>query len=153
MRTVYVESIFECPAKEVWSSALKPTTLTHIAQPLVRIVFSCSALPFEWAAGESYYCRSYLFGFLPAGKRKIFIERVDSAIFELQTRESDRLFRRWDHFIAVRELEDGRCLYIDRIEIDAGFLTGWAWHWTNWFFRHRQVRLRKVFKRIDLNSF
>jgi hypothetical protein len=78
----------------------------------------------------------------------MFFERVDRVRREIQTREKDILCRQWDHLIQVRESEDGRTLYSDSIEIDAGMLTLPVWLFANWFYRHRQNRWKMIAQQL-----
>jgi hypothetical protein len=133
---VRVETVLDCPADKAWLLVL----------PFARIVPDELPFPGEWSDKGTYFCRSYLFGFIPVGKRKIFFERVDSAKREIQSRESDSLIRRWDHLICIKQINKEQCLYSDEIEINAGPMTIWIWAWANWFYRHRQSRWKKLIR-------
>ncbi len=143
---VRVETVLDCPADKAWLLVLKSATLVHVARPLARIVPDELPFPGEWSDKGTYFCRSYLFGFIPFGTRKIFLERVDSTKREIQSRESDSLIGRWDHLISIKQIDKGHCLYSDEIEIGAGPMTIWIWAWANWFYRHRQSRWKRLIR-------
>lgn len=150
MARVYVESILPCDTDLAWAEVQRSELLLEVARPLVVIrPLRGEVLPERWAEGETRRCRLYLFGLLPLGTRTLFFERVDSERREIQTREHDRLVRRWDHLIRVQPLEGGRCRYADEIEIEAGLLTPLVGLFARWFYRHRQRRWQAVAKRLQ----
>jgi hypothetical protein len=77
--------------------------------------------PERWPEGATLHFRGYLFGIIPIGTHTIFIERIDPAARELQSREGGKLVRRWDHLVRVRPTGDGRTLYSDEILIEAAY--------------------------------
>jgi hypothetical protein len=146
---VTVASILPCHPDHAWDEVQKSALLEEIAGPLVMFrPVGAIRLPDRWQAGTHVYCRSYLFGFLPLGTRNLFFERIDAEEREIRTRESDPLVRRWDHTIRLRPTADGRTLYSDAIEIQAGIFTLPVWLFAQWFYRHRQRRWIVVAKRI-----
>lgn len=146
---VYVESVLDCPPEKVWAEVQRSGLLIEVARPLATFVAADDeGLPERWEHESTVHCRSYLFGFIPMGKRTLWFERVDQQAREIQTREHDPLIRRWDHLIRVRPADDGRTLYSDEIEIEAGWRTVFVWLFANWFYRHRQRRWKKVARRL-----
>jgi hypothetical protein len=146
---VFVESVLTCPVEKVWDEVQRSSLLLEVAHPLVRIVPADGPqFPEHWREGLTVRCKSYLFGILPLGTRTLFLERVDSAAREIQSRESDPLIRRWDHLIRVRSIGDGRTHYSDEIIIEAGWATFFVWLFAQWFYRHRQRRWRQVAHRL-----
>jgi hypothetical protein len=68
---------------------------------------------------------------------------LDSDHHRIATQERSALVRRWDHVIEVREV-DGRTVYSDTIEIEAGLLTLPVRIFAEFFYRHRQRRWRRL---------
>ena len=121
--------------------------------PLAKVVpVDAPEFPERWTEGATVRCRSYLFDVLPIGTRGIFLERIDPVARQIQSREFDLLVRRWDHLIQLRPTGDGRTLYSDKIELEAGFLTVLVWLFAQWFYRHRQRRWRRVANRLSAAS-
>jgi hypothetical protein len=146
---VYVESVLPCAAEKVWDEVQRPSLLLEVIRPLVKLVpVDAPQFPERWVEGTTVRCKSYLFGIIPLGTRTIFLERIDSAVGEIQSRESDALIRRWDHLVRVRGTGDGRAQYSDEIALEAGLLTGFVWLFAQWFYRHRQRRWRRVANRL-----
>jgi len=142
---VYVESIFDCPAHDVWEEVQKPALLVEIARPFAQIrPFDPPAFPPHWELGKTLRCSCRCFGIIPIGVRSVCFNRIDPSQREMETHESDPLIRRWDHLIRVESLLDGRTRYSDRIDIDAGLLTPIVWLSAIVFYRHRQRRWRKL---------
>jgi hypothetical protein len=144
-----VESVLDCPPEKVWAEVQTPSLLREIIRPLMRIVPVDSArFPERWEQGATVRCQFCLFGMIPLGVHTLFLQRVDQTAREIQSRESDPLISRWDHLVRVRPTEDGRCLYSDEIEIEAGLLTMPVWAFANWFYRHLQRNWRRVANRL-----
>jgi hypothetical protein len=141
---VRVETELNCQAERAWGLVQQSGTLIHVCQPLARIESVGEPFPQKWTEKGVYHCESFLFGFIPVGKRRILLERVDSGKNEIQSRESDTLIERWDHLISINALGVDRCRYVDEIEIQAGAFTFLVWLWANWFYRHRQSRWRRL---------
>jgi hypothetical protein len=147
---VHVESVLLCPPEKAWDELQRPALLREVIRPLFRFVpVDPTQLPERWPEGAILHFRGYLFGIIPIGTHKIFIERIDPAARELQSREVGRLVRRWDHLICVRPTGDGRTLYSDEIIIESGWPTLFVWLFAQWFYRHRQRRWRRIARRLS----
>ena len=146
---VHVESELPCPAEKVWDEVQRSSLLLEVIRPLVKLVpVDAPHFPERWVEGATVRCRSYLFGVLPLGTRTIFLERIDWAAREIQSRERDPLIRRWDHRVRVWPAGEGRARYSDEIAVEAGWLTSLAWLFAQGFYRHRHRRWRHVASRL-----
>lgn len=141
---VLVKSKLNSSAAIVWDLTERSSTLVKIAWPMVRFVPANDPFPEKWIEGAAIYLRSYIFGLIPVGTRRIFFEKIDKSSMQLQSRESDPLTKQWDHLISVVPINETSCIYSDEVEIDAGVLTPLVWLWANWFYRHRQSRWNKL---------
>jgi hypothetical protein len=147
---VVVQSVLPCRAELAWDEVLKSRLLVEVAAPLVAIrPLPGESLPDRWPAGSTVRVNSYLFGFIPLGTRIVQYERIDPVAREIQTREADLLVRRWDHLIGIRPAANGRCLYRDQINVEAGWLTAGVWLFAQCFYRHRQRRWKAVARRLE----
>jgi hypothetical protein len=128
----------------------RPALHREIIRPLFRFVpTDPPQFPERWLEGATIHFKGYLFGIIPLGMHTIFLERIDPAAREIQSRESEPLVRRWDHLIRVRASGDGQTLYSDEILIDAGWLTIFVWLFAQWFYHHRQRRWRRIASRLS----
>jgi hypothetical protein len=147
---VYVASVFDCPPEKVWEEVGKSSLLLEVIRPLVRLApVDPPVFPERWVEGAVVRCKVFLLRVLPLGVRTLVFERIDPAAREIQTRESEPLFRRWDHLIRIRSTPDGRTHYSDELEIDAGLLTAVACIFVHGFYRYRQWRWRRVVRRLN----
>lgn len=146
---VYVESVLQCPAEKVWDELQRPALLLEVIRPLFRFVPADGPqFPERWREGATVRCKGYLFGVIPLGTHTIFLERIDAAAREIQTRESEPLVRRWDHLVRVRPTSDGQTLYSDEIIMEAGWATPLVWLFAHCFYHHRQRRWRRIARRL-----
>jgi hypothetical protein len=145
---VDVSTELNCSAVKAWNEVQKSALLLQVIWPLARIAsVDGRSFPERWTEGLTVQCRSYLFGFIPAGVRNLHFQRIDQVNFEILTLENDPLVKSWTHAISIKPLGQDRSIYRDVIDIDAGRLTVLVWAWADWFYRHRQRPLactRKV---------
>lgn len=147
---VYVQSQFDCPPEAVWAKVQSSDLLLEVIRPLLRFAPLGSAkFPSFWRQGQTVYGRAYAFGLLPLGVHAVHFERIDARERQMQTREIDPLIRRWDHLISVAETPDGKTVYSDEIDVDAGIFTFFVWVYAQLFYRHRQRRWRRVVQRLS----
>lgn len=146
---VHVETVLPCPVEAAWAQVCRSDLLAEVAWPLVTFdAVDGPSLPSTWPPGETVRLKSKLFGLVPLGTRSLFFERIDSRQQELQTRENDRIVRRWDHLIALREDGAGGTRYSDTVILDAGWWTILVWLFAQCFYRYRQRRWLRVARRI-----
>src|SRR5262245_56424301 len=113
---VYVESVLPCPPEKAWQEVQRPALQRRVSRPLSRFgPADPPRLPERRPEGATLRFKIYLFGIIPLGTHTIFLERIDPAAREIQSRESERLVRRWDHLVRVRPTGDGRTRYSDEI--------------------------------------
>lgn len=146
---VRVSTQLECTVEAAWAEVLKPKLLLQVAAPMAIISPSrTEQFPELWQQGQTYYCKSDLHGFIPAGERSLFFERIDPVRHEIQSREQDPLAKKWDHLIRIERSPQGATVYTDEIDLDAGILTPVIWAWATLFYRHRQRKWRVLAKTL-----
>jgi ligand-binding SRPBCC domain-containing protein len=146
---VYVETLLDCPPEKVWDTLRTSALLVEVIDPLLRFdPLPGESFPVRWEQGTTVRGRAYAFGLVPLGVHAIHYERIDDVAREIQTRESSRFVRRWDHTLRVRAAPDGRTLYSDEVEIEAGAWTLIVWAFAQFFYRHRQGRWRRIARRL-----
>ncbi len=146
---VFVQSELPCSPARAWDEVQTSDVLREIAWPLIQLrAGGPDGIPDRWEEGSTVMLRPYLFGLIPVGVRALTWERIDERTGEMQTREDDPLIHRWDHLIRVESGPDGRTVYTDEVEVEAGWLTLPVWLFAQWFYRHRQRRWQAVARRL-----
>ena len=150
---VYVESILNCPPRRIWDALQMPSSLLKIIRPLFRFEpLPGETFPDRWVEGDTIVCRGYVFGLFAVGQHELYLERIDQAAMQIQSREHDQLVARWDHLIRVVDAPHGETRYSDEIEIEAGPLTIFVWLFAQMFYRHRQRKWRKIARQLAAES-
>jgi hypothetical protein len=147
-RIARISTVFACSAAELWAELGRPQSLQYVSAPLLR--FSPERpgeLDTPWATGKTYELRLYFLGFVPLGKHRIRLVRLDRKRNLIESRESGTLARVWNHTIRFNPVTGGRIEYTDEIEIEAGALTLFVLAFAHVFYRHRQRRWKTLLAR------
>jgi hypothetical protein len=140
---VHVTTVLDAPADRVWQAVTTPAAFRLVTRGLVRVVgLRRRATP--WREGETVSGVLLLFGVVPISVHHLTFERIDAAAGELQSDEHGGMVRQWRHLIRVTPVDDRRCRYEDRIEIDAGALTPVVAAFARRFYAARQRRWREL---------
>lgn len=143
--TIHEETVLSCTADQAWRLVRTSALLRHVAWPLVTFTpVDPRTFPATWPPGGTIRLRSRAFGVIPLGVRSLHFALIDDHTREIHTREHDRLFRRWDHRIAVQPLDSAQSRYVDDVTIDAGRLTPLLRPLVTVFYRHRQRRWKRL---------
>lgn len=146
---VTVETLLPCSADRAWNAVQTTDLFAKVAAPVASIrAMPGESLPERWSMDRAVHCRTYLFGFIPMGMRKLEFESIDPQTREIQTRESDGLVSRWDHHIRIRPADETSCWYSDDVEIEAGWLTPLVRLFAQAFYQHRHRRWMSVAKAL-----
>jgi len=127
-----------------WEAVQRRTLLEHITHPLLKIMPPGLDALLERFQRDTYPMKLYLFGFLPLGHHTIQVVTLDPLRHELYTEESGTLVRVWNHAITLRTDNQGRTVYQDALELDAGRFTPVLWVLAGLFYRYRQARWRAL---------
>jgi hypothetical protein len=136
-------TLLAAPANKVWQTLLKQDTFLHITRGMLGFT-GTAHWPATFDQGADTKTRLVFFHILPAWSHTMKLVEVDSERYVLRSEELGGPIRRWDHHILIGSVEANRCLYTDKIDIDAGWLTIAVWAWANLFYRYRQMRWRKL---------
>lgn len=149
MKTEF-STLLDAKPERVWEELQRPALLEYVSAPLVVFdPIEPESFPERWDEDE-YRVAMLLFGVLPLGEQEIRISKVrvddidGEQFYQLRDDGVGQLVSVWDHLISVRETPDGKTVYTDEIEVDAGALTPLVRLFAALFYRHRQRRWRKV---------
>lgn len=144
--TVTLSTTLQCTPDAAWERVRTSALLMHVAAPLIRFVpKGGTPFPAIWEPGE-YRAWMWLFGLLPIGWQAVVISEPppDGATRFIRDNGFGPLISRWDHWIAIATGEDGTTRYVDRVDIEAGALTGLVAAFARVFYAHRQRRWRAL---------
>jgi hypothetical protein len=143
MRTTHLSTTLDAPADVVWAAVATPGAFRLVTRGLLDWR-PARRRHDRWHEGEEHVGWLLLGGVVPVSRHRLRVERLDDHARLLRSDEGGGLVRSWSHDIVVEPLDDGRCRYTDRIEIDAGPLTPLVWAFAEGFYRVRQRRWREL---------
>ena len=147
---VRVSTRLSVPADVAWDRVKRTDTLRYVTRGLLGFRPD-GEIPERLAEGETYTMRLLFFGVVPAWRHEIHIVRLDEETHEIRTEERGGPVRSWRHRIAVDGEGWGSTRYLDEIEIAAGVLTPLVWFYAHLFYRYRQMRWRRLARRLGAN--
>lgn len=137
----------DAPAEEVWSAVKRSSTLIHVTRGFLGFS-GWDRMPEEWQPDSIFRTRFWFFHVLPAWwQHTMTVKAIDEHQRSIQSHEWGGVIKVWDHTIQVSPSSSG-CDYSDEIEIDAGGLTIFVWSYANLFYRYRQLRWRRLARRL-----
>jgi hypothetical protein len=143
-----IKTRFGTSPEIVWQEVKNPKTLTYIAGGMMGFA-GADKFPHIWKEGQEIETSLILFHILPAWwKHYLKVVRVDNERMEILSNERSGFIRTWNHWIKIDRSADGKALYTDRIEIEAGMMTLPVWFFANMFYRYRQMRWRKLLRSL-----
>jgi hypothetical protein len=146
MRTIEVSTELEADADRVWAAMQHPTTFLYVCRGLIGVpALAGRSEPFR--EGESGTGWLFLFHVLPLSRHTILLAELDPETRTMRSREHGGVLRAWNHTLHVEPVGEGRSHYSDRVEIDAGPLTGVVAGVAVWIYRYRQRRWRRLARR------
>ncbi|MFD1767872.1 hypothetical protein ACFSAG_13575 [Sphingorhabdus buctiana] len=147
MRRVELSTFLDATPETIWAHVQTPKLLHYVTRGMIRFLPKGKPFPDKWVEGE-YRVWMLLFGWLPVGWQAIRIEMPQQASGKYVVRDNgySRLIKRWDHWIEITAEGTG-ARYIDRVEIEAGFLTPLIWAFARLFYAYRQRRWQRLVAR------
>lgn len=146
--TVYkltVRSELTVTAEYAWEILLKCKTLHFIAQGVMSIKPVFEPFPDEWEQNKIFKTQMLMYGFIPyGGIHTIFFKKIDHVNHIIETEESNKSFRMWNHTMYVEEKKHGNCIISDEVFINNGFISFVAVKWASYYYRHRHKRWLKL---------
>ena len=152
MARVEVSTSLPAPPDRVWELVQQPAMLERVSAPLLRFTPRAGSFPQRWTPGE-YQMGVKLFGLIPLDDQIVGIELSPQPAEGHALRDNGRacardggpggLIRRWDHLMLV-EPDGSGTRYTDRVDVEAGALTGAAALFARTLYRHRQKNWRRL---------
>ncbi len=143
MTTVQRTTELDAAADHVWHALAVPDSFVLVAGDLVRFP-AAERHDAPWRDGDVIDGWTFLFSVVPWSRHRLAIHRLDDAERRLESRERGGLIRRWDHVIQVTPIDERRCRYEDRIEIEAGLFTPVVAAWARVLYAYRQRNWRRL---------
>ena len=148
MQIVERSTLLAASADAIWAAVKTPSAFRFVTRRLLvmPVIRSRSG---EWREGETVVGWVFLFGFLPFSRHHLHIARIDDSTRTLSSREFGGLIAMWNHDIEVVPVDSMTCRFVDRIEIEAGFLTPAIAVYARWFYRMRQRRWKALSRGLN----
>ena len=148
---ILLKLVLDCPPDAAWRAIRSPATFASVSAPFTTFEsLEPDGFPEQWSAGD-HPVRVRALGVLPIGRQSIAISFPRRADGVRMMRDDGggldgplALVTEWHHTMAVSEAPDGRTLYRDRLQFDAGPLTlvMWPVYWLYW--QWRALRMRRL---------
>lgn len=143
MRTIHLETELPTTADAVWQAMRHPVSFLYVTRGLFGIPgLAGRTTPFdEGEKGSGWLLAIHV---IPVWRHTIHLVELDEVTRTMRSVEHGGMLRSWRHTLHVEPSGDGRCVYSDTVEIDAGPLTALVAHLSAGIFRYRQRRWRKL---------
>lgn len=144
-------SIFNASPERIWQETLTTRLLHYVASPLIKFIpIKAESLPTMWKKGK-YAVDMKLFGLFPFGRQSIVIappreEEKNGHQYAMLDDGHGQWITKWRHFITIDDAGDGKTLYTDEVEVQAGTFTFFVWLFATIFFWHRQRRWQQLIR-------
>ena len=135
------------PADRVWAAVKTPSAFRTVTRGLLTMPVIRKRND-VWREGETVVGWVFLFGVVPFSRHHLCVARIDDSERTLSSREHGGLLKTWNHDIVVRPIDDQRCSYRERIDIEAGAFTSIVGVYARWFYAMRQRRWRALARRL-----
>ena len=143
MKSIAVRTTLNAPATKFWSTVQRPEAFLYAAGAMLRYP-AAEHLADPWQVGDKTVGWVFLFRSIPFSRHTIEVTSIDDEAMTLVTEEGGGLVSTWRHYIVVEPLTADTCGYTDRIDIEAGILTGAVAMFARLFYRYRQRRWRRI---------
>jgi len=130
------------PVETAWKTLQKPSHLARISSPVTGV--SISPADREWRVNKTYHLNIRMFSFLPWGLQEVCFTRIDPQTFRMETSEKGGPIKFWRHEMQLQPESESGCLYTDRIELEAGFLTLPLGLFARFLYGHRQRKWQRL---------
>lgn len=148
-RRVRVATLLDVGAPVVMAALQQVETLAEVTRGALAVRAARGTLPTLWPSDGTPVELVVRPLHLPPGwHHTIRVVELDTAGGVLRSEEHGGPLRRWEHTIRVQPVHPDRCRYVDDVLLDAGALTPVAAVLTEAFYRWRQLRWRRLARRL-----
>jgi hypothetical protein len=144
MAQIEVATYLDATPESVRDHVKQPRLLVYVTSGLLRFrPVDPPDFPEHWSEGQ-YRVRMMMFGFIPIGWQDISIEHPGSDDeWIVRDNGSGSIAHVWDHLIYASPEGTGT-RYVDRVKIQAGWLTPFVALFARLFYGYRQYRWRRL---------
>lgn len=143
-----ISTIIHTNEDEIWDELLKVSSLIYVASPILRFRPQLNhTLPEKWELGKEYKLKLSFFNVIPLGDHIIKVVEINKQEKVIISNEYGNLTKVWNHTIKLMPIDNNRIRYTDEIDIQSGLLTLFVWLFAHFFYRHRQIKWKKLLKR------
>jgi hypothetical protein len=140
-----ITTIIDTSPEKLWEEIQKPKSLQYVAAPILFFYpVEGTDLEDSWETDKEYKLRLYFLKLIPLGFHKIVLKKIDHSKNEIISNESGFLAKVWNHSINFKAINTNQIVYTDTIEIRAGLLTLFIWLFSQFFYRHRQRKWKRL---------
>lgn len=140
---VTVASSFAVSPTQFWNLLCRSDTLIFITKGVAQPKEG-ERFPTKWEVGVPYYTPAF------KGEYNFTFISINESTMQMETIESGGFIKTWRHFMSVKEVQHGTVLYIDEVELDAGWLSWPLSLWVRYYYKHRHQRWKKLLKNPNL---
>lgn len=130
--------------EKIWDKILNIETLIFICKPMARFKLLSNENIIKWELNKEYIFKLFIYGFLPFGRHKIILEKIDPNNGLLVSKEHNKIVKIWNHKIYMKNEGEMKIKYTDEVDIYAGIFTLFVVSWATLFYKHRQKKWRKI---------
>lgn len=149
MRKVRITNKLDAAPKKVFEALQNLSVIEEVMAPLLRLrPIDPEELPERWEVGAEYLWEPYLFNVIPLGEHRTRVAEMDFKKLEGLSEESGKVAKVWNHHITIDKDDDGKAIYTDEAEIEAGILTPIVWLFAYMLYSHRGRRWKRIARRL-----
>ena len=145
---IIISSNLNSIIEKIWDKILNIETLIYICKPMARFKLISNENIVKWEMNKEYIFKLFIYGFLPLGKHKIILDKMDPENGLIISRENNNIVKIWNHKIFMENKGENIIEYTDEVDIYAGIFTFFVAVWAILFYKHRQKKWRKIVKTL-----
>ena len=145
---IKISSILDNSIEKIWGKILNIETLIEICKPMARFNLVTKEKPAKWELNKEYVFKLFIYGFIPFGKHKIILEKIDENNGLIVSKEHNNIVKIWNHIIKMENKGENIIEYTDVVEIYAGIFTLFVAIWGTIFYKHRQKKWKRIAREL-----
>jgi hypothetical protein len=141
---IKIHSKFDNSIEKIWNKILNIETLIYLCKPMATFKQVVNEKITKWETNKEYVFKLFIYGFIPFGKHKITLDRIDKNNGLIISKEHNNIVKIWNHKIIMESKGEKVIEYTDEVELYAGIFTLFVAFWGILFYKHRQKKWRKI---------